>query len=74
MNFNSAGNFDLFRVGMLVSLKDGNRPMIVEMFYMDDFSQRFCDRLECSWTDNLGTHKGIFNYDDIDFFGVHIQL
>jgi len=52
---------------MTVYLIGNNQPMKVEMFYMDDFCEdHFCDRLECSWSDENGNlQKKIFNYDEV---------
>lgn len=63
--------FDNWRVGMLVFLKINNHIMTVEKFYMDDFSNRFCDRMDCSWFEGEVLKHGNFKYDDIDIVGVH---
>ncbi|MDB5287334.1 MAG: hypothetical protein JWR05_2283 [Mucilaginibacter sp.] len=67
-------DFDNWQVGMLVFLKSNHRPMTVIKFYMDDFSSRFCDRMECTWNEGTEQKTDIFNYDDIDISGVNILL
>jgi uncharacterized protein YodC (DUF2158 family) len=67
-------DFENWKAGMLVYLKRNNRIMTVKKFYMDDFSCRFCDRLECSWYEGTEKKTDIFNYDDIDISGVNILL
>lgn len=58
---------------MVVYLKSNSQLMIVERFFMDDFSDRFCDRLECSLYEGLELKKAIFTYDDIEILGVNIS-
>jgi len=69
----SKNEFDNWWVGMVVFLKENNRPMTVDKFIMDDFCEdHFCDRLECSWHDGKEQKREIFNYDEIDIVGIHI--
>lgn len=58
---------------MIVRLKSRGRLMVVEKFVIDDFSDRFCDRLECSWQHDGIEKRAIFNYEDVEVTGIHVH-